>query len=120
VEQVDAPSGEEANDPLDNHQPAEQGTTPNDLLCRPAAEQAQPSLEDEADDPEAQFTAWRRRVASYALEIKAGDSYALVDDLLKRLKDGETQSNVTREEVEAVVLTLTETIMGGTAPIKRT
>jgi hypothetical protein len=31
------PLGEESNDPLDNHKPAEQGMNPNDLLCRPAA-----------------------------------------------------------------------------------
>jgi hypothetical protein len=55
-------------------------------------------------------------VASYALKIKAGVLPAQIDDLLRRLKNGDTQSPVTRE-VEGVVLSLT--ILGGTAPKKR-
>jgi hypothetical protein len=58
-------------------------------------------------------------VASYALEIRIGVLPASVDNLLRRLRDGDTQSPVTREEVEEVVSSLTRTITGGTAPKKR-
>jgi hypothetical protein len=52
------------------------------------------------------------------LKSKAGDSSAEVDDLLRRLRDGKTQSPVTREEVEEVVSTLSRQLLGGTAPKK--
>jgi hypothetical protein len=103
----------------DKSHPPEQGENPDDPTCSPAVEQAYPAVEDEADDPLAQFREWRRRVASYSLEIRTGVLPALVDDLLRRLRDGDTQSPVTREEVEEVVSALTRTIKGGTAPKKR-
>jgi hypothetical protein len=53
------------------------------------------------------------------LKIKTGVLRAQLDDLVRRLRDGNTQSKVTREEVEEVVLTLTRTNLGGTAPKKR-
>jgi hypothetical protein len=42
-----------------------------------------------------------------------------VDDLLGRLGDGDTQSPITREEVEEMGSSLTRTLKGGTAPKKR-
>jgi hypothetical protein len=116
-EQVETPLGKEANDLPDDH-PEDQGPEPDDPPCCPAAEQAGSPDGDEDDDPLAQFKAWRRRVASYALKIKTGVLPTQVDDLLRRLRGKDTQSPVTREEVEAVVSALTRTIMGGTAPKK--
>jgi hypothetical protein len=116
--QAVVPTRDETFNPDKSH-PSEQGPDPDDLARSPAAEQVYPSSEDEADDPLAQFRAWRRRVASYALKITTGVLPAQVDDLLRRLRDGDTQSPVTREEVEEVVSALTRTIMGGTAPKKR-
>nr|ADX60049.1 R2 protein [Kalotermes flavicollis] len=118
-EQVDAPLGEEADDLPDNNHPSEQGVDPEDPTCSPATKQVQPASEEEADDPLAQLKAWRRRVASYALKIETGVFPAQVDDLIRRLRDGDTNSKVTCEEVEEVVLSLTRTILGGTAPKKR-
>jgi hypothetical protein len=103
----------ESNAPV--HQTVK-GLDPNDPSFCPAAEQTQTSLEEEANDPFAEFRAWRRMVASYALKIRTEGLPALVDELLGRLRDGETQSPVTREEV---VSSLTRTITGGTAPKKR-
>jgi hypothetical protein len=116
---VDAALGEETDDLPDNNHPSEQGVDPEDPMCSPATEQVRRSLERGADDPLAQFKAWRRRVASYALNIETGVLPTQVDDLLRRLRDGVTQSPVTREEVEEVVLFLTRTILGGTAHKKR-
>jgi hypothetical protein len=116
--QVEAPEGEETSDTGESHHTVK-GLDPNDPSLSPAAEQAQTSFEEEANDPFAEFRAWRRMVASYALKIRTEGLPALVDDLLGRLRDGETQSPVTREEVEEVVSSLTRTITGGTAPKKR-
>jgi hypothetical protein len=118
-EQVESPTGDVTCNISDKNHPPEQGLEPHDPSSCPAAEQAHASMEEETDDPLAQFRAWRRRVASYALKIRTGVLPVQVDDLLGRLRDGDTQSPVTREEVEEVVSTLTRTLIGGTAPKKR-
>jgi hypothetical protein len=54
----------------------------------------------------------------YALKIKIGVLRAQIYDVLRRLRDGDTKSKVT-SEVEEVVLSLTRTNLGGTAPKNR-
>jgi hypothetical protein len=55
-----SPSGENADGPIDNHQLAEQGVKPDDLLCNHAAIQVQTSVECDADVTHWQFKAWWR------------------------------------------------------------